>query len=85
MVQQINEPVEVLVAYKRGAKAFPKIMEWQHRIYRFRELGFVHPTAQGRRMLHIFTLTDGNMTYRLEFDAESLNWKLAEISDGLPA
>lgn len=85
MVSQINQPVEVMAACKlSGNKLIPRIMTWNNRIYKFTRLGFHHPTTQGKRMLHVFTLTDENLTFRLEFDAESLLWTLREISDGAP-
>ncbi len=83
MIEQINEPVEVMVTYK-NSKTMPIVMGWQNRIYRFTRLGFVHPTREGRKLIHVFSVSDDNLTYRLEFDTESLSWKLAEISDGLP-
>ena len=85
MTEAINQPIEVLVAYKTGARAVPTAMSWQGRLYRFNKLGFIHPQREGRKLLHIFTVSDGAMTYRLEFDTESLNWKLTEVSDGLPS
>ena len=84
MTERINEPVEVVVTYK-NSRTMPVVMSWSNRIYRFTRLGFAHPTRQGRKLIHVFTVSDDKLTYRLEFDTESLAWKLAEISDGLPA
>lgn len=86
MTRAINEPVEVLVAYKNGGrKAIPKIMSWKNRLYTFTKFGFLHPDSRGRKMIHVFTMSNEAMTFRLEFDAESLNWTLREITDGLPS
>lgn len=85
MTTQINEPIAVMVSYKRdGKKAIPTMMEWHNRLYKFSQLGFWHPFRQGRRLIHAFTVSDGINTFRLEFDTESLLWTLAEISDGQP-
>jgi hypothetical protein len=45
------------------------------------EIGLIHPTRHGRRMVHIFDVTDGRADYRLELDAESLAWRLLHIKD----
>jgi hypothetical protein len=45
------------------------------------EIGLRHPTKHGKRMVHIFDVTDGRADYRLEFDAERLTWKLLYIRD----
>ena len=46
-----------------------------------KEIGLVHPSAQGKRMLHIFDVTDRSADYRLEFDAERLVWYLTREAD----
>ncbi len=45
------------------------------------EIGLRHPTTQGRRMVHIFDVTDGGADYRLEFDSERLTWHLTLEAD----
>ncbi len=86
MTEVIDEPVEVIVAYRQvGKPAVPTVMGWQNRIYRFSQFGFCHPTYEGRKLVHVFTMSDSALTYRLEFNTESLRWRLKEISDGLPA
>jgi hypothetical protein len=46
------------------------------------EIGLRHPTEKGKRMVHIFDVTDGAMDYRLEFDSERLTWHLTMQGDG---
>jgi len=45
------------------------------------EIGLMHPSVKGRRMVHIFDVTDGTADYRLEFDAERLTWHLTREAD----
>lgn len=45
------------------------------------EIGLRHPIMQGKRMLHIFDVTDGMSDYRLKFDAERLIWHLMRESE----
>lgn len=83
-VTQINEDVTIVAYYfkdKNHPKCFPKKMEYQNRQVTFTETGLRHPTTKGQRMVHVFDMTDGEADYRLEFDAESLRWKLVYIAD----
>lgn len=41
-----------------------------------------HPTTKGKRMKHVFEMSDGSNDYRIEFDAEHLTWTLANIVEG---
>ena len=82
----INKPISVVAFYFKNAgpqrlKCFPKRMEYSGRTIDFTETGMVHPVQEGARMLHVFDMTDGNADYRLEFDAETLDWKLIYIAD----
>jgi hypothetical protein len=36
---------------------------------------------QGKRMLHVFDVTDGMADYRIELDAERLVWHLTREAD----
>lgn len=45
------------------------------------EIGLRHPSIKGKRMIHIFDVTDGQADYRLEFDAERLVWFLTREAD----
>ena len=47
------------------------------------EIGLRHPTVQGKRMVHMFDVTDGGADYRLEFDSERLVWHLTREGDRL--
>lgn len=84
-VTLVNKEVSIVAYYfknnARRLRCFPKCMEWEGRRVKFTETGMVHPTKQGRRMIHVFDMTDGNMDYRLEFDAAALSWTLVAITD----
>jgi hypothetical protein len=45
------------------------------------EIGLRHPTTVGKRMVHMFDVTDGGADYRLEFDSERLTWILKMEAD----
>ena len=81
----INKRVRVLAIYSEGDDGqpvcLPKRMVYKGRNYEFSEIGLVHPTTKGHRMIHVFDVTDGAADYRLEFDAEGLTWTLMNVSD----
>lgn len=82
----INERVDVVAVYKKrgdiSSVCLPSRMRWRGRQIDLVELTLRHPTTAGRRMIHVFHVSDGSNGYRLEFDAESLTWTLvAMIAD----
>lgn len=57
-------------------------MRYKNREIILTRLGMRHPTAKGKRMIHVFDVSDGSNDYRLEFDAEGLTWTLVAILEG---
>lgn len=82
----LDERVDVAVIFKKNGEAHlncvPSKMRYGSRDIIFTQLAFRHPTAKGRRMIHVFDVSDGANDYRLEFDAEALTWKLTAILEG---
>lgn len=82
----INQRVSVIVRFNAsGEPAVPAKMRYGGREISFSELALRHPTAKGRRMVHVFDMSDGVDDYRLEFDAEALAWTLVAILPGSSA
>jgi len=79
----LNERVQVVVTF--GTGNYPchpvKFKRANGREIIVTELGLLHPSGNGQRMLHIFDVTDGGADYRLEFDAERLTWHLTMEAD----
>ena len=82
--QEVNEPVQMLVAFKQTSRgnplAKPELMIWNGRRYRVTETGLRWPTTKGHRMLHRFTFAVEGTAFELEFDAEDLSWQLLRTS-----
>lgn len=80
---QINERVSVVCVYKRQGESaglcVPCRMRWHGRDIELTELALRHPTVAGKRMIHVFHVSDGTNGYRLEFDAEALTWTLVAM------
>ncbi len=83
----INERVDVAVIYRKDGDitslAFPAKMYRKNRLTTFTKLGMRHATTQGKRMIHVFDMSDGTNDYRLEFDAEHLTWTLVSMIPGV--
>ncbi len=80
---EINERVDVVAVFKMSggiaSVCMPCKMRWRGRETNLTELALRHPTVAGRRMIHVFHVSDGANGYRLEFDAESLSWTLVAM------
>lgn len=80
---QINERVDVVASFARqgdvGRLCIPRKMRWRGQEIELTELALRHPTVQGKRMIHVFHVSDGPNGYRLEFDAERLTWTLVAM------
>lgn len=83
---RIDERVKVVAVYYVDKNVdflcCPYIMFFRNEEIRFKRLCLRHPTAKGKRMIHVFDVTDGVNDYRLEFDAEGLTWTLIAIMEG---
>ena len=80
---EINERVDVAVVFRSHGDirtlCMPIRMRWGTRDIELEELALRHPTVQGKRMIHVFHMSDGANNYRLEFDAEALAWTLVSM------
>jgi hypothetical protein len=84
----INERVSVAATFRLQGEAkdwcTPRRMRFRGRDITFTELALRHPTVAGKRMIHVFHVSDGSNGYRLEFDAEALTWTLVAMMPELP-
>lgn len=82
----INERVGVVPIFNVGASdvfiCVPWKMKYKNQEIIFTKLGMRHPTAKGKRMIHVFDMSDGVNDYRLEFDCERLTWDLISMVPG---
>lgn len=85
-IVEINELVDVVPIFKAHASerliCVPWKMKYKGREIEFTTFGLRHPTSKGKRMIHVFDVSDGSNDYRIEFDAERLTWTLVGIIGG---
>ena len=79
----LNERVDVIAAYGEGLNPCRPI-KFRRRNGReivVSEIGLRYPSSRGKRLVHIFDVTDQEADYRLEFDSERLTWYLTREGD----
>jgi hypothetical protein len=79
----LNERVQVIATFGTGLNPCVPVRfkRASGREVEVTEIGLRHPTLQGKRMVHMFDVTDGGADYRLEFDSERLTWRLTMEAD----
>ena len=79
----LNERVEVIAIFGDGLNPCKPVRfkRANGREVDITEIGLCYPTTAGRRMVHMFDVTDGGADYRLEFDSERLTWLLTLEAD----
>lgn len=83
MSEIINEKISVITSFNReNNSVMPKKMRWQGRDYIMKSVSYHHLVREGKKLLHIFHVTDGASDFRLKLDTESLHWTLEEVYDG---
>jgi predicted CoA-binding protein len=82
----VNQKVDVVPIFRAHASEVLVCVPWKMKFgiqeIIFTQFGMRHPTAKGKRMIHVFEMSDGVNDYRLEFDAERLNWTLVSMVEG---
>jgi hypothetical protein len=79
----LDERIDVVATFSEGLHPCKPVLfrRPNGREIRITEIGMCHPTTAGRRMVHMFDVTDGGADYRLEFDSERLTWRLTMEAD----
>lgn len=82
MSETIFEKVSVITIFnEKTGEVIPKKIRWRNHDYLIKNLAYYHRTHQGKNIIHVFNVTDGNLDFRLSLNGESLHWTLEEIYD----
>jgi hypothetical protein len=85
MRETLREEVSVnLVFDSRTKQVIPRHLKRRGYLHIITNVGLHHTYRSGRTLIHIFSVTDDTMFYRLELNTETLHWLLTEVSDGQP-
>lgn len=77
MFEQINEPVEVVTAF-RASQAVPSKFLWQGREVLIKKVNLAWSHWEGRSKIYYFAVSDGVNYFKLRFDSDKLKWILLE-------
>jgi hypothetical protein len=80
---EVDERVAVIAVFEAGLHPCRpiKFRRGRGREVVVTEIGLVHPKHDGTKTRHVFDVTDGAADYRLEFDSETLVWRLTAEGD----
>lgn len=85
MLTKIQEPISVeLVFNSQTKKVYPYRLRWRSKVYTIKKIGLHHFVRIGRTLFHIFSVTDGQLFFRLCLNTDNLHWNLEEVADDLP-
>ncbi len=82
MAESVNESISVaLWSNHTTNKIMPYSIYWHGRRYQIKDVGLHHIVREGRTLFHMFSVTDGTTFFRLQFNTETLLWKLLEVDN----
>jgi len=82
MNEAVFEKVSVITVFNQEkGLVMPKKIRWRNRDYFIENLAYYHRVRQGKNIIHVFNVTDGNLDFRLSLNSENLHWTLEEIYD----
>lgn len=79
--EAVEESVSVYTfSNAQTKKSGPFALRWRGRKYKIIKVGTHHTVRRGRTLLHIYSVTDGSMYFKLAYDTDNLDWKLLEVA-----
>jgi hypothetical protein len=80
MIEQIDEPVDLLAFFSQKGKMIPRKFWRQGRVYDITKINQVHQSREGEAVLHFFHCSDLFSSYRkLSFNNITKIWTLEEV------
>jgi ribosomal protein S19 len=75
-----NEEISVITIHDHQKKQNkPLKIKWRNRTYKISKIGYHYKVHVGKTLHHIFSVTDGNNFFKLNYNTDSLSWKLEEM------
>ena len=77
MLEQINEPIEVIVQFS-GNQTIPVKFLWQGREIWVKKVNLSYSRREGRVKFYFFAVSDDVNYFKLQFNSDNLAWTLLE-------
>lgn len=78
MYEKINEPIELLVRFKKD-KVLPTYFKWRNKTYWIEKINLIHKERKGSDKVYYFSVSDSVNFFRLAFFTRDLSWRLEEL------
>ncbi len=80
MFQEIREPIDALVIYRRGAPhPLLRAFRWKQRRYDVTEINLVHPKRVGETVYLCYAVSCGSDHFEIRFNTDRNQWRLEAI------
>jgi len=80
MFQEIREPIDALVIYRRGAPhPLLRAFRWKQRRYDVTETNLVHPKRVGETVYLCYAVSCGSDHFDIRFNTARNQWRLEAI------
>ena len=77
MLEEINEPIDVVAQFKAN-RLVPLKFLWQSQEIVVTKVNLTYSSRTGRGKNYYFAVSDGVNYFKLQFDTENLTWTLLE-------
>ncbi len=77
MLEQINEPVDVVAKFIKN-KLIPIKFLWKGREIAILKINLTWSTFEGRNKFYFFAVSDSTNYFKLQFNSDNLSWTLLE-------
>ncbi len=77
MLEQINEPIDVIAKFT-GNKTIPIKFLWKGREILIQKINLTWSNFEGRAKFYFFAVSDNTNYFKLQFNCDNLTWTLLE-------
>ncbi len=77
MLEQINEPIEVIAKFTQN-KTIPVKFLWHGREVMIKKINLSWTSFEGRVKFYFFAVSDNTNYFKLQFNTDNLSWTLLE-------
>jgi len=77
-VTHLNQTIEVVAIFKDN-HCYPAKFVYQSKTIVVEELNLHHQNRHGQTIIHVFDVSNGQTDFRLEFNTQTLIWKLVAL------
>ena len=77
MLEQINDPIEVIAKFS-GNQTIPVKFLWHGREILIKKVNLAYSRREGRVKFYFFAVSDSVNYFKLQFNSDNLAWTLLE-------